>query len=125
MRVRPPPIPVTPTKITLLNEMCAVSFQEKCSRVLVLDTGHINEPGLSCAVGGASGSLHYGFHIIISIQASDALIMKTRTGGRAVDRSIETNNLYAPTPNGQCPSALLNKRTPSSPVRSKCIISSY
>ena len=30
----------------------------------------------------------YGFHIIISIQASDALIMKTRTGGRAVDRSM-------------------------------------
>jgi len=31
----------------------------------------------------------YGFHIIISIEASDAEIMKTRTGGRAVDRSID------------------------------------
>jgi len=36
----------------------------------------------------------YGFHIIISIQASDALIMKTRTGGRAVDRSIEHMALF-------------------------------
>ena len=30
----------------------------------------------------------YGFHIIVSIQASEASIMKTRTGGWAVDRSI-------------------------------------
>jgi len=33
----------------------------------------------------------YGFHIIISIQASDAQIMKTRTGRRAVDMSISTH----------------------------------
>jgi len=30
----------------------------------------------------------YGFHIKRSMEASDALIIKTRTGGRAVDRSI-------------------------------------
>jgi len=30
----------------------------------------------------------FSFHIIISIQASDAYILKIRTGGRAVDRSI-------------------------------------
>ena len=30
----------------------------------------------------------YGFHIIISIQASDAQIMNTRAGARDVDRSI-------------------------------------
>jgi len=33
----------------------------------------------------------YSFHIIISIQASDTSIIKTRTGGRAVDRSIGTS----------------------------------
>ena len=37
----------------------------------------------------------YGFHIIISIQASDALIMKNWTEGRAVDRSIVFNYYLA------------------------------
>ena len=37
--------------------------------------------------------VRYGFHITISIQASDAYIMKTRTGGRAVDRSIAEYNV--------------------------------
>jgi len=47
-------------------------FPGKCSRVSVLYTGHVKEPGLC---GGRTSILHYG-------------------------PLIETNNLYAPTPNG-------------------------
>ena len=43
-------IPLTPTKITK-KEICTGSSQEKCSRVSVLYTGHVKEPGLSCVVG--------------------------------------------------------------------------
>ena len=35
----------------LKKEVCTGSSQEKCSRVSVLYTGHIKEPGLSCVVG--------------------------------------------------------------------------
>jgi len=42
--------PLTLTKITK-KEICTGSSQEKCSRVSVLYTGHVKEPGLSCVVG--------------------------------------------------------------------------
>jgi len=35
----------------LKKEICTGSSQEKCSRVSVLYTGHVKEPGLSCVVG--------------------------------------------------------------------------
>ena len=43
-------IPLTPTEITK-KEICTGSCQEKCSRVLVLFTGHVKESSLSCVVG--------------------------------------------------------------------------
>jgi len=62
------------TKITN-KEICTGSSQEKCSRVSVLYAEHVKEPGLACVLG-APVSMHYG-------------------------PLIETNNMYAPTPNGQ------------------------
>jgi len=62
------------TKITK-KEICNGSFQEKCSRVSVLYTGHVKEHGLPCVVGAP---------------VSCTL---------ALGPLIETNNLYAPTPN--------------------------
>ena len=35
----------------LRSKLCAGSSQDKCSRVSVLYTGHVKEPGLSCVVG--------------------------------------------------------------------------
>ena len=46
LRVRSP---LTPTKITE-KEICTGSSQDKCSRVSVLYTGHVKEPGLSSVV---------------------------------------------------------------------------
>jgi len=39
--------PLTPSKITI----CTGSSQTKCSRVSVLYTEYVKEPGLSCVVG--------------------------------------------------------------------------
>ena len=41
------PPPLTPSKITI----CTGSSLAKCSRVSVLYTGDVKEPGLSCVVG--------------------------------------------------------------------------
>ena len=61
---------IPPLQLKLLKkEICTGSSQAKCSRVSVLYTGHVKEPGLSCVVD--------------------------------FRQLIETNNLYAPTPNGQ------------------------
>ena len=38
-------------QLKLLKGVCTGSSQEKCSRVSVLYTGHVKEPGLSCVVG--------------------------------------------------------------------------
>ena len=43
-------IPLTSQQL-LKKEICTGSSQEKCSRVSVLYTGHVKEPGLSCVVG--------------------------------------------------------------------------
>jgi len=41
--------PLTPTKITKTRRYVL----EQCSRVSVLYTGHVKEPGLSCVVGAS------------------------------------------------------------------------
>ena len=44
--------PLTPTKITKKEiHVCTGSSQEKYSRISVLNTEHVKEPGLSCVVG--------------------------------------------------------------------------
>jgi len=76
--------PLTPTKITK-RSFVLVLPSKKCSRASVLYTGHVKEPGLSCVMcGGRPNILHYG-------------------------PLKQINFMYAPTPNGQSPSASLNK----------------
>jgi len=87
-------IPLTSTKITKRRYVLVLP-RKKCSRVSVLYTEKVKELGLSCVVGAP---------------------VSCTIGHRKRPYHIETNYLYAPTPNGQSPSASLNKSNTPPPV---------